>query len=345
MRIARKSVSAKTRRTVLIGFGRIAAGYASDQRMARWFPFATHAQVLSAHPAFEWAAVVDPNPVSQSIASLNWAAQEVVGDVTLLDDPGSFEIAILATPPQSRQGLLEYLPNLKGVIVEKPLGLDFSAARMFLDACADRGILVQVNFPRRGDKEMRRLASGLTTNIGQIQAATVLYGNGLNNNGSHIVDWVRMFLGEVAWVRAIPEGPIIKHGPIPGDISIPFCLGLESGLCLMAQPLNFSNYRENSLDIWGERGRLSFWQEGLTSSISHLNEHRFMEGQCEIASDNPKIGLTRQGDAMFQLYSNLDYALNKKDVLWSDGKSALRVMKILEAIHHSFSTKGSLVTV
>ena len=327
-------------RTVLIGFGNIAAGYASDDRMARWFPFATHAQVLKAHPAYDWAAVVDLNPDSQINAYKDWGVQEAVSDVSQLADPSRFEVAVFATPPQSRLGFIEWLPNLKGIMVEKPLGTDFGTARAFLDDCASRNISVQVNFPRRGDIEMRRLASGLTSNIGRIQAAFALYGNGLINNGSHIVDWARMFLGEVIWAQAISKGPVIKQGPIPGDFNISFCLGFGSGTCLMAQPLDFVNFRENSLDIWGDKGRLSFWQEGLTVSISPLVEHRFMDNEFEIASDDVKTSLTSQGEAMFHLFSNLERAILMGETLWSDGESALRTMETLDALMRSFSEGG-----
>jgi predicted dehydrogenase len=332
-------------RTVLVGFGRIAAGYARDARMARWFPFATHAQVLRAHTGFEWMTVVDPDPVTQVDALRDWGVEEVVSELDQLADPELFEVAVLATPPDNRLGILERLPNLRAVIVEKPLGSDLDAARAFLAVCAARDILVQVNFPRRGDGEMRRLAASLPEDIGRVQAAFALYGNGLNNNGSHIVDWARMFLGEVAWVRAIAEGPVITEGPIPGDTSIPFVLGMANCACLMAQPLNFKNYRENSLDIWGERGRLSFWQEGLTTSVSPRVEHRFLEEHSEIASDAPYIGQTGQGAAMFELYENLFRATKKGEHLWSSGQSALRIMEIVAAIRRSFAGGGKQVEV
>ncbi len=332
-------------RTVLVGFGRIAAGYASDPRMARWFPFPTHAQMLPAHSSFDCTAVVDPAPESRNQAIRNWGVQEAAAELEQLDDPGRFEVAVLATPPESRLGFLGRLPNLKAVIVEKPLGTDLAAARTFLEACAARNILVQVNFPRRGDREMRRLAASLQEDIGRVQASFALYGNGLNNNGSHIVDWVRMFLGEVAWVRAIPEGPVLTEGPIPGDTSLPFSLGLASGVCLVAQPISFTNYRENSLDIWGEMGRLSFWQEGLTASVSPRADHRFLDAHCEIASDLPDVKLTGQGKAMYELYGNLARALLQGEALWSGGEPALRVMEIIGAIRCSFAKDGKRVDV
>lgn len=332
-------------KTVLIGFGRIAAGYARDSRMARWFPYATHAQVLRAHPAYKWAAVVDSDPAARADALRDWDIREVVASADCLADPSSYDVAVLATPPTVRTSLLEQLPSLKAVIVEKPIGASVEAAQAFLDACTFRNIQVQVNFPRRGDAVMRRLAESLNETIGSTQSAFVTYGNGLINNGSHIIDWVRMFLGEIIWVRAIPEGPTIREGPIPDDTSFPFVLGLHCGACVMAQPLVFSNFRENSFDIWGERGRLSFWQEGLSVSCAQRAAHRSFEAHLEIASDRPEISVTGQGTAIYEIYENLANALSTGEQLWSDGQGAVRVMAIIEAIKRSRDAAGIKITV
>ena len=56
--------------------------------------------------------------------------------------------------------------------------------------------------------------NNLNKDIGKIQSAFGLYGNGLNNNGTHLIDWSRMFLGEVNWVQAIANGECLKEGPI-----------------------------------------------------------------------------------------------------------------------------------
>ena len=309
--------------------------------MKHWFPYATHAQVLKDHPAFSWAAVVDPSPVARELAFNAWGIEEVVGTVEELTDPASFEIAVFATPPDIRIEPLDRLPGLKAVIVEKPLAANTDGARKFLEACIKRGILVQVNLPRRGDIVMRDWVESLSERLGKTQAVFASYGNGLINNGSHLIDWIRMFLGEIQWVRAIPEGPNIAEGPIPGDVSFPFVLGLVSGTCVMVQPLGFSIYRELGLDIWGERGRLSFWHEGLTAAYAPRADHRFLEAHYEIASDRSEFYVTGQGQAIYNLYDNLADTLLSNSLLWSPGSEALQVMVALDLIKRSHVSNGS----
>jgi predicted dehydrogenase len=65
-------MSVKRLRTVVIGFGRVASGYAKDPVMARHYPYATHAQVLAAHPGFSWDAVVDTDGEALAAARAEW---------------------------------------------------------------------------------------------------------------------------------------------------------------------------------------------------------------------------------------------------------------------------------
>ena len=59
-------------RTVMFGFGRIGAAYADDPKTARHYRYASHAQVLSAHPDFDWQGVVDPCDRALDQARTKW---------------------------------------------------------------------------------------------------------------------------------------------------------------------------------------------------------------------------------------------------------------------------------
>lgn len=323
-------------RTVVIGLGKVAAGYADDPVMARYYPFATHAQVLAAHPSFSWEAVVDVSDKVLAVARQRWRIPHIARSVDELAHIYQPEVAIIATPPQFRSAIIEQLPSLRAVLVEKPLGLTLGDGQKFLDECCRRGILVQVNLWRRADECFRALATGrLAELVGRVQAAFGVYGNGLLNNGTHMVDFVRMLLGEVEAVQAI--GGVLPYpaGPIPGDVNLPFNLRLRGGLVVLMQPIRFEHYRENSLDIWGEKARLSIMQEGLGIYLYPQRENRAMAGEREIASDQPSVLESTAGWALYQIYENLAAALHEGVPLWSSGESALQTVRAIEAVRKS----------
>jgi predicted dehydrogenase len=327
-------------RTIVVGFGKVGAGYAKDPVMARFYPFATHAQVLAAHPDFLWDAVVDPADDALASARTDWKISNAVR--TLKDLPRGYdpEVAVIATPPQTRLDVLNKLPTLRAVLVEKPLGSTLEDARAFLAYCQERNILVQVNYWRRADRVFRELAAGrLEDMIGPPISVFGLYGNGLLNNGSHMVDFVRMLFGEIAEVCADGAAATASAAPLPGDVHVPFHLNMKAGLTVSFQPLDFAEYRENGLDIWGEKSRLSILQEGLGIYLYPKNENRAMSGEREVASDRPKALESSVGTALYEMYGNLAAVVRGTTPLWSPGESALETARAVQAVLDS-ATSG-----
>jgi predicted dehydrogenase len=319
--------------TAVIGFGKIGAGYADDDLMARHYRYATHAQVLADHRAFDWLAVVDPNPDMLVSARDRWNVPHVAKSVEELGPCRErIEVAVLATPPQARLDLLGRFPALRAVLVEKPLGVDAVSGRAFLDECRRRGILVQVNLWRRADQGFRQLATELQNLIGSAYSACFFYGNGLLNNGTHMIDFARMLFGEVESVQRIGASEPFIAGPIPGDLNPAFALRFESGLGVVFTPLHFSAYRENGAIIFGSQGRLDILNEGLTIQHFRRCPNRAMRGEYELPADGPVALASTVGSALYEMYSNLFDAVDGGTPLFSPGESALVTSEVVEAV-------------
>jgi len=292
-------------RSALIGFGRIGNSIRHDKKISEYFTFSSHAQVLSEHPCYEWVAVVDPVAEARR-AALEWEVPSVVGSVKEISNH-DIEFAVLAIPPGQRIEAIKQLPTLKSVLIEKPMGAE---GANFLAYCKGRGIDVSINFWRRGDRTYRELASGgLKERIGKPQAVFCTYGNGLFNNGSHLVDFIQMLFGEVKDVITMCPPTTLKSlgcsGPMD-DYHATFVLCMD-GFNVMVHPVNFDLYREVGVDIWGEKGRLAFYQESLGIFHYPVNEHRAMERQKEVSSDAPKVVPQTVGDALYNIYTSINY--------------------------------------
>ena len=321
--------------TALIGFGKMGWGYAGDPVMARHYPYAAHAQVLANHPAFDWRAVVDPIPAALD-AAFEARRLSAARTVEALAGADEIEVAVIATPPASRLAIVEHLPALRAVFVEKPLGTSLAASRAFLDTCAARGILVQVNLWRRADERFRAFAAGgLSELIGAPQTAICFYGNGLLNNGTHGVDFVRMLLGEVEAAQRLGSRPAFVEGPIAGDDNPGFALTMASGLTVTFHPLRFADFRENGISIWGSRGRIDILNEGLVIQSFPRRDNRAMQGEREIAADAAEAIKSTVGVALYRMYDNLAEALSTGTALWSDGRSAFETSRVVETVRHA----------
>lgn len=139
-------------RTIIVGFGQIANGLRHDAKMAEYFSYATHAQVLSDHAAFDWLGAVDPSESAQQAAREDWNIPHVSGDLASVAREVKPEVAIIAAPPGERAEIVQQLPTLKAVLVEKPLGMGGDEGQAFVKFCRKKNVHVQVNFWRRGDE-------------------------------------------------------------------------------------------------------------------------------------------------------------------------------------------------
>ena len=334
-------------KAALVGFGKISSGYASDELMAKFYRYSTHAQVLSDHPNIEWEMVIDPDENALDAAKRIWNVPKVYSSIeNIFNGLENIEILILATPPEIRTDFLEYFPNLKAVLVEKPMGLNFNHANEFVMECEKRNLFVQVNLWRRADRFLRKLAKGELANLlGDISVAFCVYGNGFQNNGIHMVDVVRMLFGEIQAIQKNVLMEPYREGPIQNDINLAFQLMTHSNILVNFVPIEFKNFRENSLDIWGTQGRLQIMNEGLVNILFKKEKNRAMRGTHEICSDEPIMLDSSVGDALYQLYQNLISSLEKgsKEDLFSSAESALVTTEIVQKITNLPGSGGELL--
>ena len=75
----------------------------------------------------------------------------------LLDDP-TLNILDIAVPPDQQAAIiLEAVkrPHLRGILAQKPLGIDYAQARQLVHACEDAGLTLAVNQNMRHDQSIR----------------------------------------------------------------------------------------------------------------------------------------------------------------------------------------------
>lgn len=333
-----------TYRTALIGLGRIGRSYTHDKRTARHFRYATHAQALAAHPAFSWEAAVDSDPSALEATLAEWCVPYCFRSEKEMVRCYQPEVVVIATPPNARLEMIESLPTLRAVVVEKPLGTDGFAAAELVEHCRNRGIMLQVNFWRRFDRALRELAGGrLRAEIGDVQTAFGLYGNGVRNNGTHLIELIRMLLGEIAEVQALAPPRARSRSPLPNDADFPFSLRLDNGIALSVADLDFSRFREVALDVWGTSGRLEILQEGLIVRLSQVADHRAIEGEREVAADCSDVKSSGAGTALYDLYDNLAGALRGQSELLSPGANALITERVVDALVASARADGARI--
>jgi predicted dehydrogenase len=330
-------------RSAIVGFGSIADTLATDKKMQAHFRSISHAQAISEHPMFEFGAVLDPSGEARARATRTWGVNHLCATTKELLDKYDPEILVMTSPPTTRFEIIRSCRNLKGVFLEKPLGSDASAMD---DWARTLNIPIQVNYWRRAVPDFIALAkTALVERIGRIQAAFGVYGNGLQNNGSHLIDFSRMLLGEVTSVRTTDKAKTVTRVGFLDDINVGFNLGFDGDLVMTAMPLDFAKYREVGIDIWGTNGRLAINQESLTMQFFPRVANRGLENEKEIASDQAELVRPKVSNVLDEMYENLYQAVVNKTPLLSSIESACRTEAIISAIEISARSGSTKITV
>ena len=200
----------KIYKAVIIGAGKIAAGYDTPKSKA----VLTHAHALSRNPRVDLVGISDVDSVRGTAEARKWKTTYWV-DVDTMFTEVNPDIIVVATPTETHKDLLlkAFKAQPKVIIVEKPVVNEKSEMQSIRLAQVESKVPVIVNFRRRFDRTVAEVQSGLLKGTyGKVLSANALYSKGILHNGSHLIDLVRYFFGEMTMgkmsfvVHDFPEG-------------------------------------------------------------------------------------------------------------------------------------------
>jgi predicted dehydrogenase len=175
----------------LIGCGPIGSQWDSP---ASNLPYAlTHAAAFTRNPRSRLIAVCDNDRARAEAAAARWTCPVVYDDSRIMLSREKVDLVVVATSSSARWSVIE--PALEAgvrfLVIEKPIATTAREGRVIASALAVAGARALVNFSRHWDPAMRDLrAQILAGGFGTLQRLVALYGKGIANNGSHMIDLV-----------------------------------------------------------------------------------------------------------------------------------------------------------
>lgn len=221
------------------------------------------------------------------------------------------------------------------ILCEKPISDDIVKAKKMIIACKKSGSKLFVNHMRHFDplllKWAKRIRDGY---IGDAYQGNAFYYNGFYDSGTHLVDVLRMFLGELAWVSAKYNK---KTSSNPKDLNVDGMIGFKNGAIVSLQSLS-KNYGFFGFRIFGEKGMVNIrnlcFEVEYRKKINNKNYKGFFELDKRIK---------REGENRSFIKSVIEYMMlfadGKKEAI-STGEDGLAVLKILIAVKKSADLNG-----
>jgi len=245
-------------RSLLLGYGKIGGGQSYEEGAGQ-SSIQSHADALNYFEEIEWCGILDP---SEDAKIRSEKRHKTVPFFKSIDEMGrlidTIDLVVDASPPGNRLANLSGFKNVKYFFIEKPTLL--SCSELGGDIANKK---IQVNYWRRFAPNYIEL-SGLINSglLGKIQYSEIRYGNGLLNNGSHMIDFARMLLGEIDDIEWSKQIKIQDNLPIPNDKNADFILNMKGGFPIFFKALDFNIFRENSIRITGSDMEIEIAHEG-----------------------------------------------------------------------------------
>ncbi len=313
--------------TLIVGLGQIGMGY--DLGLNPDTDVRSHARAFNLHPSFHLLGGVDPSDQQRQTFEREYRCSSFADVETALAQIQPELIVIAVPTPAHGETLRRTLRRSRPVAVlcEKPLSYDLEEARAMVQACAEKGARLFVNYMRRSDpgaaEIKRRLGSG---EIRSPVKGVAWYSKGFMHNGSHFINLLEYWLGEMVNAQILATGRLWNESDAEPDVRVSF----EGGtiVFLAAREEEFSHY---TVELVAPNGRLRYEKGGNKIAWQPARQDPKLAGYTGLADDIETIesGMSRY---QWNVVDQIAAALGGKEARLCDGDEALRTLESLNAI-------------
>lgn len=316
----------------IVGLGRIGATNRDVGEVPR-----SHLSAVRATRGLRLSALIDHDAQALARVPDTLAGEDVLRALSVAALPhGEIDILIDATDQQDRAALLRTAGErgARLAILEKPVAPNVRDGLALRKVVADTGMIVRVNFHRRFDGRHRALRPEAAPHL--VQA---VYGGGLLNNGSHLVDLLLDWMGPVAAVRAMPPSADQSDDP-----SIGFELRFESGAAGRVDALTGIGWNVFEARFFGPFGRIDLTNGGADLSRAEPVESLIYPGYTHLRS--VPTGGTAPVSGLTHLYAAARDAIAKGlSMAGATIEDAIAGLAVIDAVKRSAAEGAAWLSV
>lgn len=206
------------------------------------------------------------------------------------------DLVVISSPTSTHRDIFVEAINRfvpKGIIIEKPFGLNAKESTYMLGIAATKGIPVRVNYSRNYSKGFHKIQEELYND--KLVSGNVLYSQGLRQNGSHFIRLILELFG--------PPHSVIKNNPEVQNLNPSFILYFNNGSYIQFTGSNSPYARTAEITLETERHLIQI-REGMEFRLSLLNkEAKPVKWPTELEI----VDIGNLDGGMQKIYNNLEW--------------------------------------
>jgi len=268
------------------------------------------------------------------------------------------DFIIIASWTHTHRDIVLYAANhgVKGIVLEKPVAVNLQQAEEIIRCCHAHNIRIVVNHERRWGPKYRKVQQIIQDNrLGELKTinGSVLsqsapygpweeiltaYGGGpLLHDGTHLIDMIRFFTGEIS----IINGHVSRDNPSVG-VETTACAYMQSasGVNIFIEAGGMRDYFHFEIDLQFEKGRIKVGN-GIKEYYESTSSRRY----------SGFFDLTPKPFPQYQIQSNpftgalmeVINAVKYNQLPNSSGIDGFKAMEVIFAIYASASQGGKTI--
>ena len=321
----------------IIGCGWIGVGAQLDP--SRPAP-ASHSAAINENKYLELNALVDSSKSALSKANELYPTVAQYNSAEELFENNIPDVVIIATEESTHADNIIISSNagVKAILCEKPISNDIKNAETAINTCAKNDTCLIINHQRRFDSFIKKFHSYISgdyvrdTSIGEPRKVIASYDSTLYHGGTHTIDLLQQFFGDVISVKAV----LPKNKDGSDNIESPDALIQFKNLNVLLYQIDSREVAICEVTIIGEKGiiRIRDMMGGAIDVINTRTSPDFTNHKMPDYS-NTKTFSNEGNSYMTGTYKHLLNCLKNKTTICESSFSALKTIKIIEAIKES----------
>jgi predicted dehydrogenase len=195
------------------------------------------------------------------------------------------DIISICTPESSRISIFDALSGVtcKAILCEKPWASTLQSAQILLEKSKTITSHLTINFSRRWDKGLLTIVTQIKSGyFGRFTGGTCLYGKGISNNGSHIIDVLNWALGVP---KSVYTRSLTKDNREDFDPTLTVQLEYPDGHTIDIIGTDYRNYSLWEIDLLFTSGRIRITDNGFTLHTYLVQNHSIYSGYKQLVEE------------------------------------------------------------
>jgi len=215
----------------------------------------THAGSYYYNPKTDLVALCDIDKTKLKRYGKKYSVSKLFDNPNSLFKNCNLDCVSICTHAESHLKIIQSAANngIKAIFLEKPISNSLQNANEIIKICKKNKIILLIDHQRRFDPFFSSLQSFIKNEMGKIQMINVIYGGGIVNTGTHIIDLLRYFFGNIDFVDASLSQNLSSN---PLDPNIDAKIVFKNKIVCFLHALDISNFGFLEMQVYGEKSVL-----------------------------------------------------------------------------------------